>query len=31
VLSVIWMVEDGRIIERDNGWIAMANAIKPTL
>ena len=31
VLSVIWLVEDGCTLERDDGSIAMANTIGPTL
>ncbi len=31
VLAVIWAVEDGHRVEEDNGWIALAGAIRPML
>jgi streptomycin 6-kinase len=31
VLSAIWSVEDGGRIEPDNGWIALADALRPML
>jgi streptomycin 6-kinase len=31
VLAAAWAVEDGAAIEPDNGWIALANCLRPML